>query len=224
MKGGIIKLAAALMVAAGLAASPAHANPATPFKPVESKTYLVNGLVSAVPFIGYGLTNLKKKMDGARLLSYVSPIEGSAVIQPAILRQVREAYRRNPSVQINLIGISYGANLVTAIAARLARDGIPVNYLGVIDGRLLTKVHANVRKVDNFTCSFIDCIGERVRLAAGNRTTEKVEFRFRSPHIALGNNGDMHNRVIQQSNPYQAAPYNAYGVDPIATASVPRTQ
>jgi hypothetical protein len=170
----------------------------TPSEPMESKTYLINGLVSAVPFIGYGMANLKKRIDGAKLFSYVSPVEGSAVIQPKIIREVRALYQRNRNIQINLIGISYGASLVTAISARLAKDNIPVNYLGVVDGRPLTKIHSNVRRVDNFTCSFIDCIGVRLKMANGNNSTQKVAFRFRSSHIALGNNNDMHNRVIQQ--------------------------
>ena len=167
-------------------------------KPIESKTYLINGLVSAIPFIGYGMANLKKRIKDARLFSYVSPVEGTAVIQPKIIREIRNSYRRNRAIQINLIGISYGASMVTAISARLAKDNIPVNYLGVIDGRPLSKIHANVQRADNFTCSFLDCIGVRLKLARGNDATHKVAFKFKSTHIALGNNNDLHNRVIQQ--------------------------
>ena len=165
---------------------------------IQSKTYLINGLVSAIPFIGYGMANLNKRIKGARLFSYVSPVEGTALIQPTIIREIRGLYQRNRNIQINLIGISYGASMVTSISAILAKDKIPVNYLGVIDGRPLTKIHANVRRVDNFTCSYIDCIGVRLRMANGNNVTRKVAFKFKSSHIALGNNNDMHNRVIQQ--------------------------
>ncbi len=189
----------------------------------ESKTYLVNGLVSAIPFIGYGMANLNKRIDGARLFSYVSPIEGTAVIQPSILREIRSLYQRNPDIHINLIGISYGASMVTAISARLAKDNIPVNYLGVIDGRPLTKIYSNVRRVDNFTCSFIDCIGARLKIANGNNSTHKVAFRFRSSHIALGNNDDMHNRIIQQiSNnlPFQVGSINSGQLDRMPVSAI----
>lgn len=224
-----VNFIAAPMLIASLLGAPgvlAQDNSNSGFAPakIESKTFLINGLVSAIPFIGYGMANLKKKIDGARLFSYVSPVEGSGVIQPAILRDIRAAYKRNPNVQINLIGISYGATLVTAISARLAKDNIPVHYLGVVDGRPLTKIHNNVKRVDNFTCSFIDCIGVRLRMARGNSATEKVAFKFRSTHINLGNNKDMHNRIIQQISTVRAFPVNhdnSAGVDRRPVASIP---
>ena len=120
------------------------------YKPVQSKTYLINGLASAIPFIGYGMANLKKRIGGASLYSYVSPIEGTAFIQPKIIREIRSLHRADRDIQINLIGISYGASMVTAISAILSKNSIPVNYLGVIDGSPLTKIHPNVRRVDNF--------------------------------------------------------------------------
>lgn len=184
---------------------------------IQSKTYLINGLVSAIPFIGYGMANLKKKIPGASLYSYVSPIEGSGVIQPKILREIRQLHKRNPNIQINLIGISYGATMVTAISAILARDNIPVNYLGVVDGRPLTRIKANVKRADNFTCTFIDCIGVRLRMARGNNATENVAFKFRSTHINLGNNGDMHTRVMQQISMYES-----FGIDQRPVAAIPR--
>ena len=193
------------------------------YKPVQSKTYLINGLASAIPFIGYGMANLKKRIGGASLYSYVSPIEGSALIQPKIISEIRSLHRANRNVQINLIGISYGASMVTAISAILSKNNIPVNYLGVIDGRPLTKIHPNVRRVDNFTCSFIDCIGVRLRLANGNNSTRQVSFKFRSTHINLGNNNDLHNRVIQQISRTTNTQYvqpNAQGIDNMPVAAI----
>ena len=198
-------------------------NNRTNTRPIESKTYLINGLASAVPFIGYGMANLKKRIKGARLFSYVSPIEGTTVIQPTIIREIRKLHKRNRNIHINLIGISYGATMVTSIAARLAKDNITVNYLGVIDGRPLTKIHANVYKVDNFTCSFLDCIGVRLRIANGNNDTHKSAFKFRSTHIALGNNNDMHNRVIQQisnSLPFQVGHLPSPSIDQTTVSTI----
>lgn len=187
-----------------------------PVHPPQSVTYLVNGLVSAVPFIGYGMANLKKRIPGSHLYSYVSPVEGTAVIQPKIVSEIRKAYRANPNIRINLIGISYGATMVTAISSILSRDNIPVHYLGVIDGRPLSKIHNNVRKVDNFTCSFLDCIGVKLRFASGQGRTEFAHFKFKSTHINLGNNADMHNRVIQQISAGRSLP-----LDYTATAAIP---
>lgn len=217
-------LVCSAMTLTSLVAAPlfAQSNIQPTYQPshIESKTYLINGLASAIPFIGYGMANLKKKLQGASLYSYVSPVEGSVVIQPKILREIRQLHKRNRDIQINLIGISYGATMVTSISAILARENIPVNYLGVVDGRPLTRIHSNVRRVDNFTCSFIDCIGVKLRMANGNNATQKVSFKFRSTHINLGNNDDMHNRVIQQISTYVPGPennaagqQNQYGID-----------
>ncbi len=222
LKSKFSKMAIALpMAALPLAitfATPALAqtNIQPPYQPahIESKTYLINGLVSAVPFIGYGMANLKKKIPGASLYSYVSPVEGTGVIQPKILREIRKLHKRNPNIQINLIGISYGATMVTSISAKLARENIPVNYLGVVDGRPLTKIHANVKRADNFTCTFIDCIGVRLRLAGGNTSTQKVAFKFRSTHINLGNNNDMHTRIMQQISTYDTPYYTNGNANP----------
>ncbi|MCF6321391.1 MAG: hypothetical protein L3J32_06435 [Rhizobiaceae bacterium] len=220
-----------LLSAAGIislaAIAPANSQGAYQPSGVQSKTYLINGLASAIPFIGFGMANLKKKIPGARLFSYVSPIEGTTVIQPLITREIRKLYKQNPNILINLIGISYGASMVTSISASLARDNIPVNYLGVVDGRPLTKIYPNVRRVDNFTCTFIDCIGARLRMASGNQSTQKVAFKFRSTHIALGNNTDLHTRVIQQISAYNSIASRRQtipGVDNRTTAAIRAAQ
>ena len=165
---------------------------------MESKTYLINGLASAVPFSGYGFSNLKKKIPNAELYSYISPVEGSAVIQPKILADIRRAHRRNPNIEINLIGISYGANLITRMGAALERDGIEISYMGLLDGLPLAPVTRNVRRVDNFICTAIGCLRDKVRLAKGNDLTIHHFFRYPSTHIALGDNGDIHQRIVHQ--------------------------
>lgn len=194
----------ALATAALIAASaiPASVTPARAQGVVESKTWLINGLVSAVPFVGYGFSNLQKKIPGAQLFSYMSPVEGSTVIQGKVLSEVRKAYRRNPNVEINLIGISYGANLITWMAAELEKDGIPISYLGVVDGLPLGSIPSNVRRVDNFTCTVPGCLADKIRLKRGNDVTIKNAFRFNTTHIALGDNEVMHNRVLHQISTY----------------------
>lgn len=164
----------------------------------ESRTYLINGLASAVPFIGYGFANLKKRIPDAELYSYLSPVEGAAVIQPKILADIRRAHRRNPDVEINLIGISYGANLITRMAAALERDGIEVSYMGLLDGLPLAPVTKNVRRVDNFICTSVGCLRDKVRLARGNDLTIHNFFKYRTSHIALGDNREVHQRIVHQ--------------------------
>ena len=163
----------------------------------SSRTYLVNGIASAVPFIGYGMRNLKKKIRGAKLFSYITSGEGSRVARN-ITKEAIALHAANPDIRINLIGISYGANMVTKIAGSLASRGIPVNYLGIIDGTSLTTIQANVRKADNFVCTGGDCTGANARIAAGNTTTIFNKFSIKSAHIALGDNAQVHRRVVAQ--------------------------
>ncbi|MEM7214940.1 MAG: hypothetical protein AAF423_05295 [Pseudomonadota bacterium] len=160
-----------------------------------SRTYLVNGLVSAVPFIGYGMNNLGKRLPGSKVFSYITSIEGNRIIKPNIIADIEERYKRNPSEPVNLIGISYGANLVTEIASTLASKGIPVNYLATIEGTSMKSIKANVRTADNFTCTGSECSKKRVRLASGNGTTKLAQFSYNDGHIDLGNNKKVHSRI-----------------------------
>lgn len=167
-------------------------------QPRVQKTYLINGLASAVPFIGYGFTNLSKKIEGGRLFSYITPVEGSLAAAPAVMKDILDAYARNPDVEINLIGISYGANLVSRIALKLHKKNIPVHYLGTIEGTHLKRIPPNVRTADNFTCTFLDCTRARAKLARGNQITRLNSYKFNSSHIPLGNNREMHDRVLRR--------------------------
>lgn len=168
-------------------------------RPRTQKTYLINGLLSAVPFIGYGFRNLHKKMPEAQLFSYISPVESSTVILPRVLREIEQAYTKDPNVSVNLIGISLGADFITIVAERLNKKNIPVNYLGIVDGTNLRPITANVVKADNLTCTFLDCTRAKARLARGNRKTIFKQKKYRSSHIPLGNNDQLHAHVIAQS-------------------------
>lgn len=166
--------------------------------PANSLTILINGFGSTVPFIGYGFENLKDKIPGAQLYSYVGAVEGWTYIAPKVLKDVRAAYRYNPGIEINLVGVSFGANLLTRIVARLNKDGIPVNYLGLIDGLPLTPVTPNVRRVDNFTCSLIGCLGDRVKLTRDNHLTIVHSFNYKVAHIELPNTAEIQQRILHQ--------------------------
>lgn len=167
-------------------------------QPRVQKTYLINGLASAVPFIGYGFTNLSKKIEGGRLFSYITPVEGSLQAAPAVMKDILAAHAQNPDVEINLIGISYGANLVSRIAIKLNKKNIPVHYLGTIEGTHLKRIPPNVRTADNFTCTHLDCTRVPARLARGNRVTQLNSYKFKSSHIPLGNNREMHDQVLRR--------------------------
>lgn len=168
----------------------------------NQKTYLVNGLASVVPFVGYGFDNLKTKLHDAKHYDYATPVEGRMAIQPMVFADIKREYARDRSVLINLVGISYGANIVTSLAAQLNNAGIPVNYLGVLDGPMLTRVTPNVHRVDNFVCRTVGCIGQKIRLARGNNTTIHTEFKLSSSHIGLGDHDKVHNRIIGQLTAY----------------------
>lgn len=197
---------------------PASAQMLEPVKE-NHRTYLVNGLASIMPFVGYGFANLQQKLDNARHYSYATPVEGRVAIQPAVMADIRRQYARDPSVKINLVGISYGGNIVTSVAAQLHDEGIPVNYLAVLDGPVLTPVTPNVHRVDNFVCRTVGCIGQKVRLAPGNNVTLHTEFTYTTTHIALGDHARVHDRITGQLTAfplYVAGP----GLDPVTTASI----
>lgn len=162
----------------------------------NARTYIVNGLASAVPFIGYGMNNLGKKIPGSKVFSYITSIEGNRIIKPNIMKDIEARYKRNPNEPINLIGISYGANMVSDIASRLARKGIPVNYLGIIEGTSLKSIKSNVRRAQNFICTGAECSKRRVGLAGGNTVTKLNQFTYDDGHIDLGNNKGVHSKIL----------------------------
>lgn len=218
IKKKIAAFSAVMAVLVGFSSANANAENLTPVYQ-HQKTYLVNGLASVVPFVGYGFDNLKNKLHDAKNYDYATPVEGRMAIQPMVLADIKREYAKDRSILINLVGISYGANIVTSLAAQLNSAGIPVNYLGVLDGPMLTRVTPNVHRVDNFVCRTVGCIGQKVRLAKGNNTTIHTEFKLSSSHIGLGDNDTVHSRIVGQLTAY---PLLVAGqpIDTISTASI----
>lgn len=169
-------------------------------RPRTKKTYLINGLASSVPSIGYGFTNLSRKIPGAVLHNYTSFVESSTIIRSQVTRELKAAYRRDPNLEINLIGISFGANIVTLVAADLDRAGVPVNYLATMEGPAMVPIGDNVRVSDNFSCTNLDCFRTRSRLAWGNKKTRYASFKIKASHIPLANHPNVHNRILSQIN------------------------
>lgn len=165
------------------------------------RTILINGFASNLPAIGYGMKRLKRRIPNAKLYSYFGALEGWTYIAPKVLQDVRKAHRRDPYSQINLIGVSFGANLLTRIVAILDKEGIQVNYLGILDGLPLTPVTPNVDRVDNFTCIRSGCLRDKVTLTRGNTITVHNAFSFDTTHIELPNNEQVHRRILSQIDP-----------------------
>lgn len=170
--------------------------------PGKSQTILINGFASAVPFIGYGMKNLQAQIPGSQLYSYVGPVEGWTVIAPKVIGDVRKAYLENPATEINLIGVSFGANLLTRIVAVLNKDGIPISYLGILDGLPLAPITPNVRRVDNFTCTAIGCLKDKVELTPDNNLTIQSAFKYDTTHIELPNKAEVQQRILRQIESY----------------------
>ncbi|PCH51078.1 MAG: hypothetical protein COC17_01700 [Hyphomicrobiales bacterium] len=191
------------VMCAALIASVGLAN-AKNLKPVHQnhKTYLINGLASVMPFVGYGFNNLKKKLGQAKHYSYATPVEGTLVVQMAVFSEIKKAYKKDPSININLVGISYGGNIVTRVASMLKRENIPVNYLAVLDGPVLSRIPDNVHRVDNFVCRLPGCMGQKVRLTKTNETTLHTEFKYKTFHIGLGDDERVHKRIQGQLTDY----------------------
>ncbi len=167
-------------------------------KPRVQKTYLINGLASSVKAIGYGFTNLSKKINGASLHNYASFIESSTIIRSTVTKEIRAEYAKNPDLEINMIGISFGANIVTLIAADLHRRNIPVNYLVTMEGPAMVPIRNNVRKADHFRCTNLDCFKTKAKLARGNKTTKFATYDIKASHIPLANHADVHAHIIRQ--------------------------
>lgn len=161
------------------------------------KVYLVNGIASTI--LGYGLTNLEKKIPYARHFKYTTTAATGA-IKRGIVNDAIKAYNADRSVQISLIGISYGARMVTEIASTLYSKGIPVHYLAVIEGKNLSTIKGNVTKADNVTCTGGTCSRNRARLAAGNSRTRLGDLVVHTGHVASSNSPRVHSRVIAQIN------------------------
>ncbi|MGI9400385.1 MAG: hypothetical protein ACR2O0_03945 [Rhizobiaceae bacterium] len=151
-----------------------------------AKTYLVNGILSATA-IGYGFKNLKKKIPNASLFLMVTGMEASG-IRDTIIQDIRKRHAANPNEQFSLAGISKGANVVIEVARAVAKDGIPIYYVGIVEssGGSLT---SNVQKADNFVCAKGGglCTQKRV----GGATTIPIN----TGHIDMGNHPTVHNRI-----------------------------
>lgn len=158
------------------------------------KVYLVNGLFSKA--LGYGLTNLSKKIPQARHFKFTGGVSQKTV--NGIIADATRAYKANNNIKISLVGISQGANAVSRIAAALNKNGVAVHYLAIIEGGSLAPVHGNVKKVDNFICTHSTCARTPVSLAGGNSTTRLKTFNLDTGHVDSGNHPTMHNRVISQ--------------------------
>jgi hypothetical protein len=160
------------------------------------KVYLVNGLLSMV--LGYGLTNLKKKIPYARHFKFAGGVAKSTV--DGIIADATKAYNADPTTRISLVGISQGANAVTRIAATLNKRGVRVHYLGVIEGGTLSPIYANVTKADNFICENSGCARKPIHRAGSNTSTRMNTFNLDTGHVDSGNHPMMHRRVIAQIN------------------------
>lgn len=160
------------------------------------KVYLVNGLFSKA--LGYGLTNLSKKMPYARHFKFAGGVTAAAV--NGIIADAERAYKKDPSTQISLIGISQGAIAIVKIANALNAKGVKVHYLGVIEGGSRAVIPANVTKADNFICTGGNCNRNSLTRAGGNSVTRIQTINLDTGHVDSGNHPTMHRRVISQVN------------------------
>jgi len=86
--------------------------------------------------------------------------------------------------------------MVSDIANKLAAKGIPVNYLGIIEGTSLKSIKSNVKRAQNFICTGVECSKRRVGVASNNSTTKLDQYTYKDGHIDLGNNKGVHSRII----------------------------
>jgi len=160
-------------------------------------SYFINGLASAIPAVGYGLRDLSLSLGGKHY-SYVTPVESTVPIQISVIADIQKKLDTNPDAKFNLVGVSYGGNIATLIAQQLNVRKIPVNYLAVIDAPAPVSITSNVHRVDNFYCRRVGCIGQKIRLSRGNKTTIRQQFLVRENHIALSASQTVTERITGQ--------------------------
>lgn len=155
----------------------------------SAKTYLVNGILSATP-IGYGFKNLKKKLPGATLFNNLFGSEGT--IRREIVADIRKRHAANPDEAFSLAGISSGADVIIQVARDVAKDGIRIFYLGIVEssGGALP---GNVDHADNFICAKSGPLCTRAIVNGANTITVDTG------HIDMGNSPVVHSRVISMS-------------------------
>jgi len=155
------------------------------------------------------MKSLQERIPGSELYSYIGPVEGWSLIAPKVIDDIRKAYREDSETEFNLIGVSFGANLLTRIVAILNKDGIPISYLGILDGLPLAPITPNVRRVDNFTCTKVGCLRDKVELTAGNDITIHNSFKYDTTHIKLPSKAEVQQRILRQISSYPLDIVNA---------------
>ena len=141
--------------------------------------------------IGYGFKNLKKKIPRASLFLMVTGIEAGS-IRKTIADDIRKRHAANPGEGFTLAGISKGADVILAVARDVAKDGIPIFYLGIVEGSGGT-LPANVQNADNFICAKGGGLCTQ-RIVSGANTV-----RVNTGHIDMGDSAVVHNRVISMA-------------------------
>jgi hypothetical protein len=156
-------------------------------QPAAAKTYLVNGILSATP-IGYGFKNLKTKIPNASLFLMVTGLEAGS-IRNTIIADIRKRHAANPDEQFTLAGISAGADVILQVAREVAKDNIPIHYLGIVEGNG-GALPGNVKSADNFICAKAGALCNMKSVSGAN--TIAID----TGHIDMGNHPTVHGRVI----------------------------
>ncbi len=154
--------------------------------PASAKTYLVNGILSATA-IGYGFKNLKRKIPNASLFLMVTGLEAGG-IRDTIIKDIRKRHAANPNEQFSLAGISKGANVVIDVARAVAKDGIPIYYVGIVESSG-GSLPSNVQNADNFVCA------KGGGLCTQKRVSGATTIPINTGHIDMGNHPTVHSRI-----------------------------
>ena len=107
----------------------------------NTRVYVINGVD---PF---GWAGLSEMTDRLRASGYPDTTFGSWYEVLRFDREIRAAYRQDPSAQFIIIGYSFGVYRAQGLASRLAHDGIPIAMVGYIGGDYLRNSPANTRGV-----------------------------------------------------------------------------
>lgn len=113
-------------------------------------THFIAGFSGLTQIHGGETKKIAAKIPGAMHYASATGLADYDDVANEIIR------RRDEITRISLFGLSNGAISCLRIQERLARHGIPVDYIGIIDLAfgLKPKVHSNVKRVDEFWSEF----------------------------------------------------------------------
>lgn len=165
----------------------------------SAEVLLYNGLLSAIPGVGYGVRQIRREMESAgieaREFAYVTPIEGSFIAWYHARHFCNLHERGELDGPVILGGHSYGGAIIAKMARSFEVCGIRVAYMFFIDTPIIWPIGQNVELIDNFRAG-ISVMNGRVALKDGVDVPVN-EWTYPAGHVTVSWLETVHERVVE---------------------------